>query len=63
MNKSTFAWSNYWKPTPKNFRKWGDAILASATLVASMNLDNAQVAVWCAIGGALGKFTTNFFAD
>ena len=63
MAKPTFAWSNYWKPTPKNFRKWGDALLGSATIVAAMNLEHAKIAVWCAVCGAIGKFATNFFAD
>ena len=55
----------YNSPTPKIFRKLGDSLLASSTLVASYSMFAgfewvAIVAVAC---GVLGKFLTNFTTE
>ena len=67
---------NYWAPTPKKWRKIGDAILATGTFVtagALLEYDKlkeiftpkevkAIIAVAFVLG-VLGKFLTNFFTD
>jgi uncharacterized PurR-regulated membrane protein YhhQ (DUF165 family) len=67
---------NYWAPTPKKWRKIGDAILATGTFVtagALLEYDKlkeiftpkevkAIIAVAFVLG-VLGKFITNFFTD
>jgi len=55
----------YNSPTPKIFKKLGDSLLASSTLVASYSMFAgfewvAIVAVAC---GVLGKFLTNFTTE
>ena len=57
--------SNYWKPTPKFFRKLGDTLLACSTMVAGLTIYAgfewvAIVAIAC---GVIGKFLTNFTAE
>jgi hypothetical protein len=56
----------YWKPTPKLFRKIGDGILLlgttlSATL-AGMEVDKGWI-IGAVICTALGKVITNFFTE
>ena len=55
----------YSLPTPKIFRKIGDSLLASSTLVAGYSMYAgfewvAMVAVAC---GVIGKFLTNFTTE
>jgi hypothetical protein len=56
--------SQYRKPTPDNFRKLGDAIFASSTILSTYAV--TEEIKWLAISsillGAIGKFFTNFFA-
>lgn len=52
----------YWLPTPKFFRKLGDTLLASSTMVAGYATYagyewTAYVAI---VSGVLGKFLSNF---
>lgn len=56
---------NYWAPTPKKWRKIGDAILAAATFVSSYAVaeENKTLALCAIIAGAVGKFITNIFTD
>ena len=67
---------NYWKPTPKKWRRIGDSLLASATVLAIGGLwqfDNLKDVftpneLKCMITasivlGVVGKFITNFFKD
>lgn len=67
---------NYWAPTPKKWRKIGDAILATGTFVtagALLEYDKLkeiftaqEVKVIIAVAfvlGVAGKFMTNFFTD
>jgi len=57
--------ANYWKPTPKFFRKLGDTLLACSTMVAGLTIYAgfewvAMVAIAC---GVIGKFLTNFTVE
>lgn len=54
----------YWAPTPKKWRKIGDAMLAMALYgeVHSQTV-NHTVGAFLTYGGLIGKFITNFFSD
>lgn len=56
------AKNNYWSPTPKHFRKLGDSLLASSTMLAglSMYAGHEWIAIIVVVTGVLGKFITNF---
>jgi hypothetical protein len=67
---------SYWKPTPKKWRKWGDSLLAVASVLAIGGLwqfDNLKdifspteikiMIVTSIILGVVGKFLTNFFKE
>ena len=56
---------NYWSPTPKKFRKFGDALLASGTAVTSLAIinDHKVIAITALIMMVVGKFLTNFFKE
>lgn len=67
---------NYYKPTPKKWRKVGDAILAVSVAVTSGGLlafdtlsqiftaKELKIIIGCAFAlGVIGKFLTNFFKD
>ncbi len=67
---------NYWKPTPKKWRKLGDALLAVATVIAIGGIwqyDSLKeiftttelkiMIVSSIIFGVVGKFLTNFFKE
>ena len=66
----------YWKPTPKKWRKTGDALLACASVLAIGGLwqfenlkevfSAGEIKVMIVISivfGVVGKFLTNFFKD
>ena len=67
---------NYWKPTPKKWRKMGDALLAEASILSIGGLwqfDNLKdvftsnelkvMIVLSIVLGVIGKFLTNFFVE
>jgi hypothetical protein len=67
---------NYWKPTPKKWRKLGDSLLAVATITAVGGIwqyDSLKeiftpqelkiMIVSSIIFGVVGKFLTNFFKE
>lgn len=68
--------TDYWKPTPKKWRKIGDTLLAVSSVLAIGGLwqfDNLKE-IFTAVEikgmiiasialGALGKFLTNFFKE
>jgi len=67
---------DYWKPTPKKWRKAGDAMLAVASILSIGGLwqfDNLKeiftpteiklMIVTSIILGVVGKFLTNFFKE
>lgn len=66
----------YWKPTPKKWRKIGDGFLAAASILSIGGLwqfDNLKevftpteiktLIVSSIVLGVLGKFLTNFFKE
>lgn len=67
---------NYWKPTPKKWRKIGDSILAVGTFVTAGGLvaydqmkeiftpQEVKIIIASAfVLGVVGKFLTNFFKE
>ena len=67
---------NYWKPTPKKWRKMGDALLAVASILSIGGLwqfDNLKdvftsnelkvMIVLSIVLGVIGKILTNFFVE
>lgn len=56
---------NYYKPTPKFFRKLGDTLLACSTMIAGLTIyAGFEWVAMIAIGsGVVGKFLTNFTAE
>lgn len=61
---------NYYKPTPKKWRKIGDAILFGTTALSTLMMgapfsDHAiSVSVWAlSVVGVMGKVITNFFKE
>ena len=67
---------NYWKPTPKKWRKIADALLAVSTVLSIGGLwqfDNLKdvftsnelkvMIVLSIVLGVIGKFLTNFFVE
>ncbi len=56
---------NYYKPTPKKWRKLGDSLLAVSTFVSAYAItDDVKWLSLTALGiGVVGKFLTNFFTD
>lgn len=65
MKKSNFNIKGYFKPTPKTFRKLGDALLASSALISTYAIseDMKCLAITTLMIGAIGKFATNFFSE
>lgn len=60
-----FSNRSYFKPTPKNFRKLGDALLAvGATITATAIANDAEILAYISLFiTIIGKFLTNFFSD
>ena len=67
---------NYWKPTPKKWRKIGDSLLAVSTVLSIGGLwqfDNLkdvftpnELKIMIGLSlvlGVIGKFLTNFFVE
>lgn len=67
---------NYWRPTPKKWRKVGDSLLAVSTILSIGGLwgfDNLKeildpnelkyLITGSIFAGVIGKFITNFFKD
>ena len=67
---------NYWKPTPKRWRKLGDSLLAVATIIAVGGIwqfDSLKelfttgelkiMIISSIVLGVIGKFLTNFFKE
>ena len=56
---------NYYSPTPKKWRKIGDALLAvSTTITASAIANHTNWLAYTALAvGVIGKFLTNLFTD
>lgn len=67
---------NYWKPTPKKWRKLGDSLLAVATIIAVGGIwqfdtlkdlfttgELKTMIISSIVLGVVGKFLTNFFKE
>jgi hypothetical protein len=55
---------NYWHPTPKKWRKFGDALLGVALMGIPADLAGYKwVGITMFIIGIVGKFITNFFTE
>ena len=55
---------NYWHPTPKKWRKLGDALLGVALMGIPADLAGYKwVGITMFIIGIVGKFLTNFFTN
>jgi hypothetical protein len=68
--------NNYWKPTPKKWRRLGDSLLAVATVITIGGIwqfdslkdifttNELRLMITSSIVlGVVGKFLTNFFKD
>jgi hypothetical protein len=57
--------SNYFKPTPKNFRKLGDSLLGISMFITGYSIFEEMkiIAITSLIIGTIGKFLTNFFTE
>ena len=56
---------NYFKPTPKRIKIFGDSLAAGSIFVAGLAIVSGyeKIAIGIAIAGWLGKFISNFFTD
>jgi hypothetical protein len=61
---------NYYKPTPRKWRKIGDAILLTTATLSTLMMTSPfsdhtiSITVWLlSVGGVVGKVLTNFFKD
>ena len=56
---------SYYKPTPKKWRKLGDALLGVSTTITGFAIyeDMKGIAITALIIGCVGKFLTNFFSE
>ena len=63
--KIKFDLSGYYKPTPKNLRKIGDALLGMSQFLTgyAVIMDEKWVAIICIMIGTIGKGMTNFFTE
>lgn len=61
----TVKMKNYWKPTPKRWRKLGDAMLAVSAYAQAQQMFTGQdkLLTALAIVGLIGKFLSNFFTE
>ena len=61
--KIKFGLSNYFKPTPKKLRIFGDTLLTLSLTASTYSaaMENKMVAIIVMIVGVAGKFITNMF--
>lgn len=60
-----FGIKYYWHPTPKKIRLFGDSLVAASTFASTLTILNGDktLTLIIFIGGWLGKFISNMFAD
>jgi hypothetical protein len=60
-----FDLNGYYKPTPKNFRKLGDALLGMSQFLTgyAVVMEEKWLALVCILIGTIGKGITNFFVE
>ena len=64
--KTKFKTTGYYKPTPKIYRKLGDALLAVSTMVTTYAIADEwskYIALAALVIGVAGKFLSNFFTE
>jgi hypothetical protein len=56
---------NYYTPTPKKWRKLGDALLGVSTTITGFAIyeNEKWIALTALVLGVIGKFLTNFFGE
>lgn len=57
--------ANYYKPTPKKLRQFGDSLLAISAFVTGYGAysDNDAIILIAFLSGIVGKFLTNFYSE
>jgi hypothetical protein len=65
MSKIKFGWKEYFAPTPKRLRVFGDSLAAAGTLGASIAVLNGHPIAGTVIMvvAVVGKFISNFFTE
>lgn len=60
-----FGWKHYWKPTPKNVRKFADALGAAALAISAYSfLTDYKVFAYITLSTTfIAKFLSNFFSE
>ena len=60
-----FSPKQYFKPTPRFWRTFGDSLLAVSTFIVGFSLYNQIIwLAWVAlVTGVIGKFLTNMFKE
>jgi hypothetical protein len=60
-----FSFKDYFTPTPKRFRIFGDALASASVFVSGYAIVNDMKGVAIAViaTGWIGKFLTNFFTE
>lgn len=56
---------NYYAPTPKKWRKLGDALLGVSTTITTFAImeEMKWIAITALVFGVIGKFLSNFFTE
>jgi len=65
MKKLSFGLNQYFKPTPKRIRMFGDSLAAAGTFGASIVILSGEpkAGTIIMVVAVLGKFISNFFSD
>ena len=65
MSKIKFGWKEYFSPTPKRLRVFGDSLAAAGTLGASIAVLNGHpiAGTTIMVVAVVGKFISNFFSE
>lgn len=60
-----FGWKEYWKPTPKNIRKFADALGAASIAISTISfVSDYKLFAYIALSSAfVAKFLSNFFSQ
>jgi hypothetical protein len=60
-----FGFTQYWKPTPVNIRKFADAILAASALIGTNTIvtSNPKLGAAIMVVGVIAKIISNFFSE
>jgi hypothetical protein len=56
---------SFYNPTPKKWRRLGDALLGVSTTITSFSIynDMKEIAIAALLLGVVGKFLSNFFTE